>query len=835
MTATAWLASIMLVWCSMVGAQIIELGSVGDGRATFNPAEGLSGLTVTINGVSFRPLAGAGALTDDSEVDTSLQIYVEPKTADGVLRIAIKSTDPGIRGLDPGVVEGLGQWRRLNLSRQAMPYGQTWWPKTTYSVEGDFWFTAHWVMHESNSTSWQAANQAEEGAGPFPAALKLVYKPDTEGAYLPLDEVLEIRAARSLWDVVPYPSQAPSEYRQELADSVFVDFWGGRAADELLHVLQVIKALGRGNQRHVTILQNWQVGGWDALLPDSVWMPDYPPNPSVGTVNDLKALCELGKSMGRFGFRTNYRQLRPNSPSYQKGIARSAVGSDGKPLGYVSPSTWPAIAGRQEKEIRELFGPTAGFTDELTAGCVPSAWHDYAAQTGSRSMRATLERQRTLARLIKDTHQGPLGSESMMDQQLLGEYVDSGDFVVMNGHNRLFSPEFKLRRLNHLTAFHGMGLMYRFFEMPPFKMFHSGKKPYQTDRSLLDDYRCSQIMFGNGAYICYPFATWQHTITECLLVANLQRRYTLQPVKRVLYYRDGEWTSLQDMVRAGQTPNIVPWLPQSKQFGRIRLEYDNGLIVVVNRLPEPLRIPNACWKDLTLPQYGWVAWHPDGWFIAFSALWPTTENRVDYLRDDQEQIEYIDPRGGDVRGVSLPTFWEKGKAVIVADPESNVLRVDGQELALDPPAPDPLDSLDCGFVESLEGWTPGRGVLTTRVEDGMLKLTCISPDPTLWSPKLRLSGDRYAMLKVRMRISAGEMGQLYFETEEDPGLSAAKMRQFSLIADGRFHTYRIWIGSHEKWRGQTITRLRLDPVHGPATSQIEIDYVRAMPARGHRQ
>jgi len=201
----------------------VSLGEVGDARVVFDVSEGLSGLEATVNGVHFRPLAGAGAIGADGKVDRAIPLDIRAAVEDDVLRLYLTSASSEARGIDPGLIEGLGEWRRLDLSRYSEPYGQAWWPKTTYSVEGDFWFTAHWAMEESDGTSWAARDQGNRGTGPFPAALAVEYAPDTDGRYLPIQEVLELRFSRRLWDVVPLPRQQPSEYRGFLTQAVFID------------------------------------------------------------------------------------------------------------------------------------------------------------------------------------------------------------------------------------------------------------------------------------------------------------------------------------------------------------------------------------------------------------------------------------------------------------------------------------------------------------------------------------------------------------------------------------------------------------------------------------
>ncbi len=673
-----------VVFARSAAANPVELGRVGDARIFWEASRGLAGLEVSYNGVRFQPLAGAAALDKQGRSDPAVPLSVEPVIDGNVLRLTVTAPHIDSGGIDPGLVQGLGPWRRLDLSRYAEPYGQTWWPKTTYSVEGDFWFTSHWVMEESDATCWKAPQQANQGNEPFPAALQVIYEPDTAGDFLTIHEVLELRFSRSLWEVVPWPRQQPSQYRDFLAKSLFVDLWGGQPAAELEHFLTVLQAIGRGHRSYYTILQNWEVGGWDAMLPDSMWLPDYPPNPAVGTPRELRELCALGKSMGRFGFRTNYRIVRERSPSYQRGVAHFSVDAQGKRLEYLRCADWQRVASRGDGEIRDTFAPNACFTDQMTSGAAPWSWHDWTAIGGSRSVRQTLEHQQNLARSMKDTFTGPLGSETLSDQHLLGEFVDTGDYGIYNGHQRLFSPEFKLKRLHHLSGFHGMGLMYRFYEMPPFSRFHSSTTTFGNDDVQLDDYRACEILYGNGGYVCHDFANWRYYLTECLLVGHLQQFYSAQQVREVRYWYDGSWATLSELVRRAVVPNIVPWNPQTAAFGRIHVEYENGLNVVVNRQKEDFLVRECRESGVVLPRSGWVAWRSEPPLLAYSAYWPGTTHRVDFLQDDATGLQYLDPRGERIQGVTNITQWQNGQVVISADPQQNRVTIDGKTLTLDP-------------------------------------------------------------------------------------------------------------------------------------------------------
>ena len=817
--------------CQPTSAEPTPLGAVGPATISYDATEGLDSLTVTVDGTQFQPLAGTAPLNHDGKLDNTIPLQIKTSATNDVLRIELAANHTSASGIDAGLVQGLGQWRRLDLSRYCEPHGQTWWPKTTYSVQGDFWFTAHWIMAESNGTRWKATNESNRGNAPFPAALNVLYEPDTDGNYLPIHEVLELRFSRNLWDVVPQLRQQPSQYKDFLTRSIFVDLWGGSDANRLQHLLKILKAIGRNDLTYYTILQNWETAGWDALLPDSMWLPDYPPNPGIGTVEQLRDLCTLGKSIGRFGFRTNYRILREASPSYQRGLAHFATKPDGTRLDYVRCADWLPVAARGDKEIHDQFAPNACFTDQMTSGAAPWSWHDFAAKDGSRSYKQTLAHQQALARQMKQIFGGPLGSETLIDQHLLGQFVDTGDYGIMAGHKRLFSPEFKLRRLQHLSGFHGMGIMYRFYEASPFKQYHSGTTTFGNDPAQLDDYRTCEILCGNGAYLCHDSANWQYYLTECLLVGHLQRHYSGCPVHNVRYHHRDRWLTLDQFVRQGNIPNIVRWNPQTEAYGRVWIEYQNGLNVIANRLDTPYTVPDTPAGPVTLPKSAWVAWKKDGSLCAYSAFSPGTQHRVDYLQDKNADLLYIDPRGQTTMGADQITLFEAGKPVLIADPNQNYVEVDGKRLPLELPSPPPRTSLDFQFNEHLDGWRPTRGILQAETRDGFLHLDAAGGSVSLRSPPLNIPADNIHSIQIRMKIQAEtcQSGGLYFTTRQYPNVWTDRLIRFNPIADSNFHTYNLDVSNHPKWKGQTITGLRLDPLRGTPKAQIQIDSIHATP------
>ncbi len=741
----------------------------------------------------------------------------------GALTVIVQSPSRRCARVSAGRCVGWPRWHRFGYTRHAEPYGQQFWPMVAaLAAEPPLYAAATWDMAASNGTTWSAPDQRTRGEGDFAAALDVTYSPNAAGVRDPVDETLTLRVSRDLWPTIPPPTQRPSEYAAELAQSVFVDVWGGSAVDTE-YFLAHLAALTGGRQRFYTILQNWQAGGFDALLPDSIVMPDYPPNPGIGSVDELRRLSAAGRRLGRFGLRTNYLLLRNAAPSVKAGRARPATGADGKPAWFTRPADWLPLGRRQETEIARLFDTNANFSDQYGSGGAPWAYTDAA---GSVAMRHSQQQQREFLRYLKDAHRGPLGTETLIDETQLGEFMDTGDFGIFDGYHRAFTPEFKLRRIHHLTCVHGLGLMYRYFEMPPFKLFSSGQSPCLSAPEFWDDYRAAEVLYGNGGYLFYyPGMRWDYVATECVLIGTLQRWWALQPVRAVRYWHEGGWRSLPEIVAAGVNPLPDPWAPGANPpcLRRIRVEYANGLQVVVNRLPEEFTVAAGS-QNVVLPKSGWVAWTADGRVLAWSAYQPGTRHRVDYLLDRDAGLTYLDPRGAEVNGETRPTI-RRGQSVTRLDPATGELTIDGVARRHEPPGARPVTRLDFRFATSLHGWSPQSCFGRIALRNGALEAEITGEDPYLCGPVLDLAPDTVKEVVVRMSLTCGTFGQLYFITERAKTWSEERCLHFKVQPDGQLHDVRIKVADHPQWRGQRITGLRLDPEHGAAPGVVRVERV----------
>ena len=768
-------------------------------------------------------LAGVDGITARYEAgELRWTLTINPEA--DCLRLRWQSPSAAER-LTAGRATGPGPWARLSYTRHAEPYGQPFWPRVTWWREPGLFMAAWWDMAASAGSEWDAPDQRFSGSGELPTALDVVYHPRTDGTRLPLDETLRVRVGRDLWQVVPQPSQPPSEHRAELGQMVLLDMWGGTAREGTA-LLRHLEQLTGGETRFLTVLQNWQAGGFDALLPDSIRLPEYPPNPGVGSIAELTELCQTAKRLGRFAYRTNYVYLRDASPSAKAGEAKYAVGTDGKPRWHTRPADWLGLARRQEADIQTLGQPTASFSDQLTSGGGSWAYEDFDPGQGAfASMGRALANQRDMASLLRRATNGPLGSETLIDEQLLGPWVDYGDFGIYDGHHRAMTPEFTLRRLHRLSMFHGMGLMYRFFEMPPFKTWSSGKATYLRDASQRDDYRAATVLYGNGGYLFYePGMPWDYVMTECVVLGALGRHFAAADVADVRYWHQGRWARLLELVADGVDPVPSPWGPQPDSLRRIRVDYTGGLSVVVNRLPASCEV-DAAGTRLTLPQAGWAVWKADRSLLAYSAVGPDAAQRVDYLRDDARGLRYIDPRGAAL-GVDRPTLWRGGRLWSQLDPATGHAVVDGHEVRWAPPVVPAVTRLDFGFADGSAGWVGQSDLGPLRQTAGGLSADITGPDPYLIGPKLDVAPDSVKTVVLRLATSCGEFGQLYFTTAAEPTWSEERCVRFPLARTDRVQEVRIAVAAHGQWRGQRITGLRLDPEHGGSPGTVLIESLR---------
>jgi hypothetical protein len=131
------------------------------------------------------------------------------------------------------------------------------------------------------------------------------------------------------------------------------------------------------------------------------------------------------------------------------------------------------------------------------------------------------------------------------------------------------------------------------------------------------------------------------------------------------------------------------------------------------------------------------------------------------------------------------------------------------------------------FKDSLDGWLPAHEIAEMSPDQGVLTALISGPDPYLIRNRLQVDGSQVAALQLRMRVTVGTTGQLYWSTPEAPEFAEERSVGFTLIPDGQFHEYRLDVGQIPEWSNNVITGLRLDPTGGSRSGEFGIDFLTA--------
>jgi hypothetical protein len=140
----------------------------------------------------------------------------------------------------------------------------------------------------------------------------------------------------------------------------------------------------------------------------------------------------------------------------------------------------------------------------------------------------------------------------------------------------------------------------------------------------------------------------------------------------------------------------------------------------------------------------------------------------------------------------------------------------------------PVKEIAFQFDQDDEGWFPSHDAELIGVANGVATFKITGGDPYLVRGSLDVEAAKVKGLVIRMKVSGGSTGQVYWSTKESPAIAEDKDVRFDVKADGQFHEYRVNMAAHPLWT-DTVTSLRLDPTNGKeaAGTTVEIDYIKA--------
>ena len=128
-----------------------------------------------------------------------------------------------------------------------------------------------------------------------------------------------------------------------------------------------------------------------------------------------------------------------------------------------------------------------------------------------------------------------------------------------------------------------------------------------------------------------------------------------------------------------------------------------------------------------------------------------------------------------------------------------------------------------------KGWSL-YNIENYSINQGTLYIDPDYSDPYMVSPALAVDTSEYNTVKICMASNAPDgVGAVYFTTSESPDWGEDKKVDFTIINDGKYHEYSVFMGSNPYWAG-TVIKIRIDPADygtsGSSEDTIGFDYIR---------
>ncbi len=538
---------------------------------------------------------------EGAELDFSVRLRLEGKSL--IVEFAAERRSGAVLEFGTGRTEGTPAPRVIVL-----PYGHS-----VLLTNGVFVSEVLDVAASASSGIWPQKSLYTETSAAFGSVA--VYGSRSDGRRNALRETLRFAVSPDITDTFVFPANPVSDFRAELKNRVVLDLWRPTFAAASADVATLASC---GFRDLFVILHEWQKYGYDNGLPTVV-----PAGEGYGGDGELRALSELARrNNGLFALHTNYVDFYPNSEVWNP--ADIALDSLGKPITawfntsvpiqsyLLKPTRVRAYATTAEPAVHAAYGTTAAYLDVHTA-ILPGFRVDFDARApGAARQSETLLRYRDLVAFTRSMHGGPVAGEGMgFSLAIWAGYVDAIEadprsyFDATGGRPGAavpLLPDYFLKGVRPLFVPHGVGYFERFSST-------RARPPGQAD---LEAYRAATIGFGNAGFLSNPFGKdidFTEVLRDYCFVKHLQALYLNASPVIIRYNVGGAVLPLSDALRlvvpAAAFDEVDDVLRE--ELGCLRIEYDNGLKIWVNRTAS--RYWDVTRNDalFTLPPSGFLA------------------------------------------------------------------------------------------------------------------------------------------------------------------------------------------------------------------------------------
>jgi hypothetical protein len=214
-----------------------------------------------------------------------------------------------------------------------------------------------------------------------------------------------------------------------------------------------------------------------------------------------------------------------------------------------------------------------------------------AGAEGAGTFHRVWEVHRKLWEYERKTHNGPVFGEGNHHWFWSG-YLDGAEaqlgsgWPTEQGREVPLLVDFDLLKIHPLQFNHGMGYYERWWGKPAW-----GAVP---PLAVLDQYRMQEVAFGHAGFL--GAATWSVIPLAWLehhLLTPVMARYAAARPVSIHYDLNGKWVDSSTAAQGAGDKHV---------WQRVRVRYDNGLLITANQSEQPLRV-----NDHVLGPSGWVA------------------------------------------------------------------------------------------------------------------------------------------------------------------------------------------------------------------------------------
>lgn len=470
------------------------------------------------------------------------------------------------------------------------------------------------------------------------------YTPKTDGRRNPMRERLFINVSPDFQEVLPTIPNPPSPMKDVQGDRVW-DYNGGADHERELREARRLRALGLEKVSIHYHEATWR-DGWESYT----YKTEAAPKGGDGD-EKLRRFLAANRALGwRAGVYSSYCDFSPINKHWHEDLPTRSPTGDWK-TGHVrcyAPKPWIAVQlqAKLAPIIHEKFATNFSYCDVHTI-ISPWARVDFDARApGAAKFRTVFECYGRLLYNEKFAHEGPVYSEGLNHWWYAG--LTDGNYAQLSSGRPAEEPmlvDFDLLKMHPLQIDAGMGEYGG--------MFCRGSGLNRLDSNYQ---RFVAMTLGYGHIAFLKGARGEPDMTKIYyMLQPLQEHYTMIPVRRIGYERDGELLDTSKALISG-----------AYRDSRLHVAYESGFKVWVNGSTTGWNV-QAAGRDWDLLPWGYLGITADGETFSFSGHCP-----VDGLWGGSGSPKHIDLSHGpvshylDTRGafVVADTIAGQGRAAL---------------------------------------------------------------------------------------------------------------------------------------------------------------------------